>query len=69
MPLGLYKTEVTSRRGAWHPTEAVALGTLERVHWFNHQRLLTSIGLSPPAEPEEQYYRSPATPAMSAGVT
>ncbi len=53
MPLGLYKTEVTSRRGAWHPTEAVALGTLERVHWFNHQRLLTSIGSTPPAEPDE----------------
>ena len=45
MPLGLYKTEITSRRGAWHSTEAVELGTLEWVHWFNHQRLLAPIGL------------------------
>ena len=67
--IGLYKTEVISRRGAWHSAEAVELGTLEWVHWFNHERLLAPIDYVPPVEPEEQYYRSQATPAMRAGVT
>jgi len=31
--------------------------TLECVAWFNHHRLLESIGYIPPAEAEANYYR------------
>ncbi len=53
---GLYKTEVIHRRGPWKTKAAVELATLEWVSWFNHQRLLKSIGDIPPAEAEQRYY-------------
>jgi len=37
--------------------EAVELATLEWVSWFNHHRLLESIGYIPPAEAEANYWR------------
>jgi len=54
---GLYKAELIHRRAPWKTIEAVELATLEWVSWFNHQRLLGSIGYIPPAEAEENYYR------------
>jgi transposase InsO family protein len=54
---GLYKTEVIHRRGPWKTVESVELATLEWVAWFNHHRLLSSIGYIPPAEAEAEYYR------------
>jgi transposase InsO family protein len=39
----------------------VELATLG-VSWFNHQRLLGSIGDIPPVEAEERYYRQLAAP-------
>lgn len=54
---GLYKAEVIHRRGPWKTRESVELATLEWVHWFNHHRLLESIGYIPPAEAEANYYR------------
>jgi putative transposase len=53
---GLYKTEVTHRRGPWRSFEAVELATLEWVDWFNNRRLLEPIGNIPPAEAEAAYY-------------
>ena len=52
---GLYKAEVIHRR-SWPTRESVELATLEWVSWFNHQRLLGSIGYIPPAEAEANYY-------------
>ncbi|MAL00690.1 MAG: IS3 family transposase [Alcaligenaceae bacterium] len=60
---GLYKTELIHRRAPWKSKAAVELATLEWVSWFNHQRLLGSIGDVPPAEAEERYYRQFAAPA------
>ncbi len=54
--IGLYKTEVIHRRGPWRGFEAVELATLEWVDWFNHRRLLESIGHMPPAEAETRYH-------------
>ena len=54
---GLYKAELIHRRAPWKTKEAVELATLEWVSWFNHQRLLESIGYVPPAEFEANYYR------------
>lgn len=64
--IGLYKTEVIRHRGPWRNLEDVEFATLEWVHWFNHQRLLESIGYVPPVEMEMAYQRQQAesvTPA------
>jgi transposase InsO family protein len=64
--IGLYKTEIIRRRGPWRNLDAVEFATLEWVHWFNHRRLLESIGNIPPAELEETYYQSTNELAMVA---
>ena len=53
---GLFKAEVIWRNGPWRDIGDVELATLEWVHWFNHRRLLSSIGNIPPAELEAMYY-------------
>ena len=55
--IGLYKTELIRHRGPWRNIEAVEYATLEWVDWFNHRRLLESIGNIPPAELEHAYHR------------
>ena len=62
--IGLYKTELVYRHGPWSRLEDIELATLEYVWWFNNHRLLKPIGLIPPAEFEESYYRGLNTPAM-----
>ena len=52
---GLYKAEVVHRR-SWPTREALEVATLKWVDWFNHRRLLSSIGKIPPAEAEAAYY-------------
>jgi putative transposase len=64
--IGLYKTEVIRRRGPWRNVEAVEFATLEWVDWFNNRRLLEPIGNVPPAEFEQEYYRSHESQAMAA---
>lgn len=54
---GLYKAELIHRRGPWITMESVELATLEWVSWFNHQRLMESLGYIPSAEVEANYYR------------
>lgn len=54
---GLYKTELIHKRGPWKTQSAVEIATLEWVTWFNHHRLLSSIGYLPPAEAEANYYQ------------
>ena len=53
---GLYKAEVIHRR-AWPSLKQVELATLHWVHWYNHQRLLGSIGYQSPAQAEAAYDR------------
>jgi putative transposase len=64
---GLYKAEVIHRRSSWKTVESVEIATLEWVAWFNHQRLLASIGYIPPAEAEANYYA--AKTAKEAEIT
>ena len=54
---GLYKTELIHRRGPWKTREAVEIATLGWVFWFNHHRLMESLGYVPPAEAEANYYQ------------
>src|SRR4051812_37000329 len=53
---GLYKTEVIRRRGPWRDVDTVELATLAWVHWFNTQRLHSSLGDLPPTEFETAFY-------------
>ncbi|RJG09011.1 IS3 family transposase [Pseudomonas cavernicola] len=62
---GLYKAELIHRQ-SWKSREAVELATLKWVHWYNHQRLLGSIGYIPPAEAETNFYRQQASQAIAA---
>ena len=53
---GLYKAELIRPNGPWRSIEEVEFATLEWVDWFNHRRLLSSIGDVPPAEFEATYH-------------
>ena len=61
----LYKVEVIHRR-SWRNRQQVELATLDGVHWYDHRRLLGSIGHVPPAEAEAAYYRQQAGQARAA---
>ena len=62
---GLYKAELIYRQ-SWKSREAVEMATLKWVHWYNHQRLLSSIGYIPPAEAEANFHQQQASQAMAA---
>ncbi len=53
---GPYKAELIYRQ-SWKSLEAVEMASLKWVHWYNHQRLLSSIGYIPPAEAEANFHR------------
>ncbi len=63
--IGLFKTEVTNRR-SWRSREEVEWETLDWVDWYNHRRLLGSIGNIPPAEAEAAFYAGNPGHAMAA---
>ncbi len=52
---GLYKAELIHRRAPWKTRDPVELATLNWVHWFNHDRLMESMGCIPPAEAEANF--------------
>ena len=52
---GLYKNELVYNLGPWKSMQALELATLNWVHWYNHVRLMGSIGYVPPAEYETLY--------------
>ncbi len=66
--IGLYKAELIHSRGPWRSFDDVELATLEWVWWFNHHRLFEPHGHVPPAEFEEQYYRSLEAPTAGPEV-
>jgi transposase InsO family protein len=64
--IGLFKTEVIEHRRPWKSIEAVEFAVFQWVDWFNHRRLLESIGDVPPAEFEQAYYRQQEAHAIAA---
>lgn len=64
--IGLYKAGVIHHRGPWRNLDAVEYATLEWVDWYNHRRLLASIGDIPPAEKELAYHRQERESAIGA---
>lgn len=55
---GLYKTELIHKQGPWKNRPSLEMATLQWVHWYNHKRLLGSIGYIPPAQAEAQYWEN-----------
>ena len=54
--IGLYKTELIDFDDrSWRNAQEVETATAEYVHWFNNDRLHTSIGMLPPVEYEALY--------------
>ena len=63
--IGLYKAEVIDHQGPWRTASDVEYATLTWVDWFNHRRLLGSIGYIPPAELEAAYDRQTTSQAAA----
>ncbi len=66
---GLYKAELIHRCAPWQTKESLELATLQWVHWFNHHRLLESIGYIPPVEAEANYWQRLAEKSELAAST
>lgn len=57
--IGLFKTEVIEHeQPVWSGWREVEKAVASWVHWYNHERLHSSIGDIPPAEYEQQHYDS-----------
>ena len=55
--IGLFKTEVIDHENdVWTGWRHVEEATASWVHWYNHERLHSSIGDVPPTELEQSYY-------------
>jgi putative transposase len=67
--IGLFKTEVIDRiKRSWSDWRDVEIATAEWVHWYNNDRLHSSIGYVPPAEYEQQYHQSTQRPRETAAA-
>ena len=55
--VGLYKTECVKIDGPFRTADELELATLSWVHWFNENRLHSSINYLTPIEKENTYYR------------
>ena len=55
--VGLYKTECMKIDGPFRTADELELATLSWIHWFNEDRLHSSIGYLTPIEKENEYYR------------
>jgi len=55
--VGLYKNECVKIDGPFRTIDQLELATLSWVHWFNENRLHSSLGYLTPSEYEDLYYR------------
>jgi len=55
--VGLYKNECVKIDGPFRTVDELELATLSWVHWFNENRLHSSIDYQTPLEAERDYYR------------
>jgi putative transposase len=53
----LFKAELVRNKGPWKGIGDLEIAVAEYVDWFNHRRLHGEIGLIPPAEHEDHFYR------------
>jgi putative transposase len=65
--VGLYKNECVKIDGPFRTVEELELATLDWVHWFNENRLHSSIGYLTPIEIEEHYREMNTQPQPRSG--
>jgi len=58
----LFKAELVRNKGPWKSIDDLEIAVAEYIDWFNHRRLHGEIGLIPPTELEETYYRHNTAP-------
>jgi putative transposase len=65
----LFKAELVRNKGPWKGIDDLEIAVAEYIDWFNHRRLHGEIGLVPPAEHEDSFYRhNPAATTVTASV-
>ncbi len=65
----LFKAELVRNKGPWKGIDDLEIAVAEYIDWFNHRRLHGEIGLVPPAEHEDDFYRhNPAATTVAASV-
>jgi putative transposase len=58
----LFKAELVHNKGPWRSIDDLEIAVAEYIDWFNHRRLHGQIGLIPPIELEDTYYRHNSAP-------
>jgi putative transposase len=58
----LFKAELVRNKGPWKNIDDLEIAVAEHIDWFNHRRLHGQIGLIPPVELEDTYYRHNTAP-------
>ncbi len=61
----LFKAELVRNKGPWKNIDDLEIAVAEYIDWFNHRRLHGEIGLIPPVEQEDTYYRQNNAPATA----
>ena len=65
----LFKAELVRNKGPWKGIDDLEIAVAEYIDWFNHRRLHGEIGLVPPAEHEDDFYRhNPTATTVAASV-
>ena len=59
----LFKAELVRNKGPWCSIDDLEIAVAEYIDWFNHRRLHGEVGLVPPVEHEDNYYRHNPAPA------
>jgi putative transposase len=62
---GLYKTELIRKDGPWYGLEDVEHATMDYIHWFNTERIHSSIGMMSPADFEAAYRQNATSPRQT----
>lgn len=57
----LFKAELVRNKGPWKGIDDLEIAVAGNIDWFNHRRLHGEIGLDPPAEHEDNFYRHNTT--------
>ncbi|MEX5306087.1 IS3 family transposase [Kocuria sp. CPCC 205258] len=61
----LFKAELIRNKGPWKSIDDLEIAVAEYIDWFKHRRLHGEIGLVPPAEFEDAYYRQHTAPTTA----
>ena len=54
---GTFKAELVTLHGPWRSRRQLEIAIIEWIDWYNHRRLHSEIGDTPPAEHEQNWYR------------